>query len=106
MAEPGVIEGSWRVTASQTVTADAVGGETVLHNAATGRAHALNVSASRLWELCRDRPRVDALIDALARSYGLAADEVRQDVVAALAELRARGLVELRASGGRVGPRD
>jgi PqqD family protein of HPr-rel-A system len=69
----------------------------VLHDPHTGSTHRLNGVARHLWELCdgsRDRA---ALALELAARFGIAADDVRGDVDAALAQFRDAGLI--RTSG-------
>jgi hypothetical protein len=77
------------------VTLERVGAEAILLDRDAGRAHVLNRSAARLWELLghghvRDH---ETLTSAFAASYALPADAVRSDVEAALRGLAALGLL-------------
>jgi hypothetical protein len=75
------------------VTLERVGAEAILLDRDAGRAHVLNGSAARLWELLRDRSDRETLTTAFAASYALPADAVRPDVEAALRGLAALGLL-------------
>jgi PqqD family protein of HPr-rel-A system len=92
------LDGSSRITArivsSRWVTSERVGGEGILHDERSGQVHILNASATRVWDLCAGRPTVSELVADLARSYGMPVDAVREDVLALLADLRTRGLLE------------
>lgn len=66
------------------VTLQRVGRESILHDARSGRAHVINASAARVWELCDGRPFVDLLAE-FARPYGLSPEAVRPDVERVLA---------------------
>jgi PqqD family protein of HPr-rel-A system len=74
------------------VTLQRVGREAILHDAATGRAHVINASAARLWELCDGRP-MDDLLKAFADPYGRQPDDVRADVERVLDGFRSLGLL-------------
>jgi PqqD family protein of HPr-rel-A system len=71
-----------------------VDGEAVLYDAARAELHRLNVTATRIWENCDGRARVDVVTERLARGAGVDRDLVQRDVAAYLADLEARGLVE------------
>lgn len=75
------------------VTLQRVGKEAILHDAATGRAHVINASAARVWELCDGRPFED-LVAEFAGSYGREPQDVRADVERVLAGFRALGLFD------------
>ena len=66
------------------VTLQRVGRESILHDARSGRAHVINASAARVWELCDGRP-MDKLLTEFARPYGLSPEAVRADVERVLA---------------------
>ena len=89
-----VRESAGRVIPSPSVAFTPVGGDGILHDEAGDEVHVLNASAARVWELCARRPTVSELIAALAESYRMSADAVRDDVLALLVDLHARGLVE------------
>ena len=74
------------------VTLQQVGREAILHDAANGKAHVINGSAARLWELCDGRP-IDDLVSAFAALYGRAPAEVGDDVRRTLAGFRALDLL-------------
>ena len=66
------------------VTLQRVGRESILHDARSGRAHVINASAARVWELCDGRP-FDDLLTEFARPYGMSPEAVRPDVERVLA---------------------
>ena len=75
------------------VTLERVGAEAILLDHPAGRAHVINGSAARLWELlgaARDR---ESLIVAFAAAYALPADAVRADVERTLDRFDALGLL-------------
>ncbi len=75
-----------------------VGPEAILHDARDGRAHVINATAARVWELTDGRS-LDALATAVAEPYELAPQIVRPDVEALLDHFDRLGL--LRPSGDR-----
>lgn len=75
------------------VTLERVGAEAILLDHPAGRAHVVNASAARLWELlgaARDR---ESLIVTFAAAYALPADAVRADVEKTLDGFAALGLL-------------
>ncbi len=80
-------------TARADVTLQRVGREAILHDGLAGRAHVINASAARVWELCDGRP-FDELLTAFAAPYGLDSDDVRADVERVLTGFRDLGLLE------------
>jgi hypothetical protein len=75
------------------ITLERVGGEAILLDAGGGRAHVVNGSAARLWELlagARDRAVLTA---AFGAAYGLPAEAVRDDVDATLQRFASLGLL-------------
>ena len=74
----------------------AVGGETMLYNAAGRAVHVLNRTADFVWRSC-DGSRSPAQIAAAAEeAFDGSADAIRADVEACLAALREKGLVRSR----------
>ena len=65
----------------------------VLHDPASGRAHVVNASAARLWELCDGSHDVDQATAAFAAAYGMGPAEVRDDVASLVASFRSMGLL-------------
>jgi PqqD family protein of HPr-rel-A system len=76
------------------VSLQRVGREAILHDRSSGRAHVINSSAARLWELCDGRTTVDDIAAAFAASYKLPATEVRADVDALLSTFRELGVLD------------
>jgi PqqD family protein of HPr-rel-A system len=63
------------------------GTEVVIYDDRSGMVHHLNPSASSIWLLLDGRP-LAAVIDQLTRSTGMARDDLRRDVLQAVADLR------------------
>jgi PqqD family protein of HPr-rel-A system len=61
--------------------------EVVIYDDRSGMVHHLNPSASSIWLLLDGQP-IAAVIDELTRSTGMARDDLRRDVLQAVAELR------------------
>lgn len=75
------------------ITLERVGADAILLDHGAGRAHVVNGSAARLWELlgaARDR---ESLIVAFAAACALPADAVRADVEQTLDRFAALGLL-------------
>ena len=66
--------------------------EVVIYDDRSGTVHHLNPSASAIWLLLDGRP-LAAVIDRLTQSTGVARDDLRRDVLQAVAELRAADLL-------------
>jgi coenzyme PQQ synthesis protein D (PqqD) len=73
---------------SADVTLQRVGNEAILHDRRNGRAHVINSSAARIWDLCDGSATVDEIAERFAASYAMPASEVHADVVAILARFR------------------
>lgn len=80
-------------TARHDVTLQRVGREAILHDSRNGRAHVINSSAARVWELCDGRP-LEAIVQDFAEPYGMTAEAVRADVETVLAGFRSLDLLE------------
>jgi pyrroloquinoline quinone biosynthesis protein D len=70
------------------VTLQRVGGEAILYDRQNGRAHVINSSAARIWELCDGRATVEEITGAFAAAYALPASDVRADVASILTTFR------------------
>lgn len=75
-------------TPSTDVTLQRVGNEAILHDQRNGRAHVLNATAARVWELCDGRATLDQIVAAFADTYSQPPDDVRADVVYILTKFR------------------
>lgn len=76
------------------VTLQRVGKEAILYDRRNGRAHVINSSAARIWELCDGCATVEEIVGAFAATYAMPASEVRADVAATLATFRELRLLE------------
>jgi hypothetical protein len=69
--------------------------ETVALNLQTGQFHGLNATAGRMVELVGRCSRPRDAVGALASEYGVPEQQIEDDLVALLAELLERDLIEL-----------
>jgi PqqD family protein of HPr-rel-A system len=79
---------------SADVTLQRVDQEAILHDRRNGRAHVINESAARVWELCDGRATLDEIAAALAASYNVDVSMVRSDVTQLIARFRDLGVLE------------
>jgi hypothetical protein len=75
-------------TRSVDATLQHVGSEAILYDRRNGRAHVINKSAARIWELCDGQANVEQIAGAFAASYAMPTSEVYDDVLAILATFR------------------
>jgi PqqD family protein of HPr-rel-A system len=68
------------------------GSEAVLYDERSGMVHHLNGSASAIWMLLDGRPLADVAAE-LSRATGLPDEAIRPDVVRAVADFAAAGLL-------------
>ena len=61
--------------------------EVVVYDDRSGMVHHLNPSASAIWLLLDGQP-VEAVVDTLSQATGVPRDDIRRDVVRAIADLR------------------
>ena len=62
--------------------------EVVILNRETGQVHRLNVTASHIWELCDGTNTPDQIATQLKAAFNQTTDQVFDDVVTALIDLR------------------
>lgn len=62
--------------------------EVVILNRETGQVHRLNLTASHIWELCDGTNTPDQIATQLGAAFSQPTDQVVDDVVAALINLR------------------
>jgi hypothetical protein len=65
-----------------------VGLEAILYDQRHGRAHVINNSAARIWELCDGQANVEQIAGSFGAAYSMPASEVYDDVLAILATFR------------------
>jgi len=76
------------------VSLQRVGQEAILHDRRNGRAHVINESAARIWDLCDGRATLDEIVAAFAASYDVPASVVQEDVVYILTKFRELRVLE------------
>ena len=75
-------------TRSADATLQRVGPEAILYDRRNGRAHVINNSAARIWELCDGHATVEQIAGAFGAAYGMPIADVYDDVLAILATFR------------------
>jgi hypothetical protein len=70
------------------VTLQRVGQEAILYDRRNRRAHVLNDSAARIWELCDGHATLEEITEAFASAYTMPASAVYADVVRILTTFR------------------
>jgi hypothetical protein len=73
--------------------AEEIDGDTVVFDVGASRLHVLNAPAAAVFELCSGPISVDALVDAVTSTFGVARSIAHRDVVAVLDRLREEGLL-------------
>ncbi len=81
-------------TPNSDVSLQRVGQEAILHDRRNGRAHVINESAARIWDLCDGRATLDEIVAAFAASYDVPASVVQEDVVYILTKFRELRVLE------------
>jgi PqqD family protein of HPr-rel-A system len=81
-------------TRSPDVALQRVGQEAILHDRRNGRAHVINESAARIWDLCDGQASLDEIAVALAASYNIEASVVQGDVAQIVAKFRELRVLE------------
>ncbi len=76
------------------VTLQRVGQEAILYDRRHGRAHVINSSAARVWELCDGHASIDEIIHAFAESYNMPASAVNDDVASIITTFRTLGVLD------------
>lgn len=69
-----------------------LGTEAVLYDERSGMVHHLNASACAIWMLLDGRPVLD-IVRTLSRTTGVPPADIRRDVLQAISELGAAGLL-------------
>jgi hypothetical protein len=70
-------------------------GEAVLLNLKNGILFDLNPVAKRMWELLGELGQVEKVLMQLLQEYEVSEDQLRQDLVDFIGNLRSKGLVEI-----------
>jgi hypothetical protein len=79
---------------SADVTLQQVGQEAILYDRRNGRAHVINKSAARIWELCDGRATVEQIAGAFAASYNMPVSAVHGDVATILMTFHDLGVLD------------
>ncbi|HEX5656406.1 MAG TPA: PqqD family protein [Polyangiales bacterium] len=92
---------STTVVVSPNQVSTSLGHEAVILGADAGEYFGLNEVGARVWELVQQPVQVSAICAALCDEYEVQAAECERDVIELLAEMRERGLLDVRdASAG------
>lgn len=84
----------------ETVLSQDVDGEIVVLDLARGEYYGLNEVGSRIWVLLTQGKTLAQVLQALTEEYEANSAQVESDMLAFIAELQSRGLVELHAATG------
>ena len=68
-------------------------GEVLLYDSSGARAHALNATAARVWELCDGTRTLDEIVDGIREIFDVDKPTARRDVERLLVEFGQRGLL-------------
>jgi hypothetical protein len=98
-AGPGDLMHAAIVPCRRPVETFAADGESLLYSVMRDQASALNRTATEIWELCDGTRTIAAIAHALGQRYGVDDAYLLDDVTAAVATLRSRGLVDLSGDG-------
>lgn len=91
---PALAPGTVVAAARDQVSAD-LEGEAVILNLADGVYYGLDGVGARIWELLREPRTVGSLVDAVTAEFEVDAHTASRDLAGLLADLAARGLVEI-----------
>ena len=75
-------------TRSADVTLQRVGQEAILYDRRLGRAHVINDSAARIWDLCDGQTSTADITKSFAAAYDMTEAAVRDDVAQILTTFR------------------
>jgi hypothetical protein len=81
-------------TRSADITLQRIGPEAILYDQRHGRAHVLNASATRIWELCDGHATLDDIVSTVAAAYSMPPAAVHDDVVSIVSTFRALGVLD------------
>jgi hypothetical protein len=84
------------VVAVPNQVSSSLGDEAVILELTQGIYYGLNEVGARIWELLKRPRRVGEIRDVILDEYEVAPQAVTRDVLALLAELADRGLIEVR----------
>lgn len=77
-----------------------IAGEAIVLTPRDSKIRNLNETGSRIWELLETHPTVGSIIERLHAEFDVSEDQAREDVLAFLEELLARGLVTVQDRKG------
>lgn len=86
---------SGRITVNPSVLFRTVGDEAVLLNLKSELYLGLDATATRMWNLLRESPSIEAAYEQLLEEYDVDPSRLRSDLTEFLAKLVAQGLVEV-----------
>ncbi len=89
--------GQMQAHVRETVLSQDMDGEVVVLDLARGEYYGLNEVGSRIWTLLAQCKTLAQVLQSLTEEYEVTAAQVETDMLAFIAELQSRGLVELHA---------
>lgn len=81
------------VTASENQVSSALDGEEVVLNLENGTYYGLNAVGARVWQLIQEPRTVAAICDALLDEFDVERQQLHQDVVALLRDMKQEKLI-------------
>lgn len=84
-----------QVRVSEQVVVRRVGDDTVLLNLKSRTYFGLNPVGGRIWELIAEKGTLQAVLEKMADEYEATPEELQQDILRLVEELRENGLVEV-----------
>ena len=84
------------VAATKEQVSSDLAGETVVLSMQSAMYYGMDELGSRIWELVRDPIQVASIVDAIVDEYDVERDRCEADVRAFLADLAAKGLIEVK----------
>ncbi len=95
--DESITERSWIVAAKELIWSD-LDGEVVILNLRDGIYYGLDPVGAAIWQLVQEPRTVLQIRDCLLQEYDVEPDVCLQDVLALLADLAARQIVEARSA--------
>lgn len=86
-----------KISRTQDILFDKVGEEVVMLNLDKGRYHALDEIGGEIWELIAEPIQIADLVDCLQSKFDVPAEDCLHDVMAYIADLQERDLLEIHA---------
>lgn len=101
-----MIDSSTLVTASENQVSSVLGEEEVILNLENGMYYGLNPVGARVWQLIQEPRSVDDICNVLLDEFDVERQQLYQDVVALLQELKQEQLIQIEEPSPSTGTAD